>query len=320
MSFFKCYLLASIFSVLSLSAFADEPVSYLWILDNLTEIDGIQVYPLGNPEVVDTDLGKAIKFDGYGDRILVDANPIETAKAYTVEVIFKADAGVVNQNNEPRFIHIQNPNDPDKKRVMMEIRVNSDNKVYMDGFMLTDNDNLALIDETKLHNTKEWVHAAITYEGNTFTTYVNGVQELTGQVSYKDEILDEIGQTSIGARMDKRNWYSGLVKCLKVTQAKISPDKFMKVDDFRSTDVSSLQLEDISIYPIPADDRITIDLGNETPYEKAQLYDLTGKIIRDENIVSDQIVINTVEINSGLYIVKLFGNDIQRVEKIKILH
>ena len=320
MSLLKRFILLVLLGAFNFSVWADEPISYLWVLDNLTEIDGIPVYTLGDPEVVDTDLGKAIKFDGNGDRILVDANPIETSKAYTVEVIFKADAGTLNQNSEPRFIHIQNPDDPKQKRVMMEIRVNSDNKVYLDGFMLTDNDKLALIDETKFHDTEAWVHAAITYDGTTFATYINGVQELTGAVGYENDILDEIGQTSIGARMDKRNWYSGLVKCLKVTQAKISPDKFMTVADFKATNTDQLKEANISIYPIPATSHFTINLNGDSSFEKAVLYDLSGAIVKEDIIVSDQTRVETDGLKDGIYFLKLSGGNGQGVHKIEVMH
>lgn len=314
----KKYLLVVLLFVSAIGVRADEPISYLWLLDNLTEIDGIPVAVLGDPEVVDTDLGKAIKFDGDGDRILVDANPIESSKTYTVEVIFNADAGTLNQNNEPRFIHIQNPDDPRKKRVMMEIRVNENDKVYMDGFMLTDNSNLALIDETKLHNTKEWNHAAITYEGNTFTTYFNGVEELSGEVSYDSEIIDDIGQTSIGARMDKRNWYSGLIKCLKVTQAKLTPEQFMKVEDFKSTATEQSDYNEVQFFPMPAKNYLTA--YNLKSYNKLELYDLSGVVVTEQNILTNQLTLNCSDIHSGIYLLRLIGPKKEVIKKVSIIH
>ena len=66
----------------------------------------------GNPEVVETDIGTAVKFDGDGDMLLVGFNPIGEAKSFTVEVVFKPNASYP-ENIAPRIIHIQDPDDRD---------------------------------------------------------------------------------------------------------------------------------------------------------------------------------------------------------------
>jgi hypothetical protein len=207
--------------------YAQDTVYYeTWDIDNLETIGGHPVTYLGDPAVVSTETGNAVEFDGDGDRLLVDANPIGTSREFTVEVIFWPDA-CYPENADPRFLHIQDPSDPQNKRVMIELRLNQDNECYLDGFMLTDNDDLALIDENLTHPTETWLHAAITYRDGVFKTYVNGVEELSGNVGYKELILREAGKTSLGSRMDERNWFRGKIKTVKVTRKALSPADFL---------------------------------------------------------------------------------------------
>jgi len=118
--------------------------SETWDIDNLNTIGGFNIIVNGDPEVVETDMGPALKFDGDGDMILVDHNPIGEAKEFTVEVVFKPTASYP-ENTAPRFIHIQDPEDKDNKRLMIELRINEDNQCYLDGFLRTDSMSLALM-------------------------------------------------------------------------------------------------------------------------------------------------------------------------------
>ncbi len=85
-----------------------DAYSETWKIDNLELIGGHKVSVIGDPEVLITDMGKAVKFDGDGDLLLVDFNPIGDAAAFTVEVVFKPNASYP-ENIAPRFIHIQDP-------------------------------------------------------------------------------------------------------------------------------------------------------------------------------------------------------------------
>lgn len=205
-----------------------NPDFQIWELKSLKKIGGHKVQVFGNPEVVKTDLGKAMKFDGVDDRILVDNNPISGAKEFTVEVIFKADPAY-EISNQPRFIHFQDPGDSLQKRVMVELRLTPDNKWYLDGYMETDAGNKTLVNRTLTHPLGNWDHVALTFKGNTFTTYVNGVKEMTGQVPWKNKLVNETGKVSMGGRMNEINYYKGLIKTLKVTQKALEPGQFMKI-------------------------------------------------------------------------------------------
>src|SRR5438477_6976299 len=64
-----------------------------WNCDNLKEIGGVKVTVFGNPGVVQSKQGKSIVFDGTRDGILLETNPIENLKAFTIEAIFRPDGG-----------------------------------------------------------------------------------------------------------------------------------------------------------------------------------------------------------------------------------
>jgi hypothetical protein len=201
----------------------------VWRLNSLEKIGGHSVQVFGNPQIVNTEKGAAIKFDGVDDRILVHKNPIGDAKEFTVEVIFKPDTGF-SISREPRFIHIQDPNDTSAKRVMIELRVTQNNEWYLDGYMLTDAAELPLSDRNLTHPINEWAHAAVTYKEGVFKTFVNGKEELKGNVRFIENLINQNGMVSIGGRMDNRNYYLGLIKTLKITRKALNPDEFTIVN------------------------------------------------------------------------------------------
>jgi hypothetical protein len=207
----------------------EKPYYEVWELKSLKKINGHSVTVFGNPEIVRTKWGKAIKFDGVDDRLLIDNNPIGDAREFTVEVIFKPEPAY-NISNAPRFIHIQDPDDSLSKRLMIELRITEKNEWYLDGYMQTDAGEKTLVNKTLIHSTGEWIHAAVTFKDNTFKTFVNGTQELSGNVPFNEKLINKTGMTSIGGRMNKINYYCGLIKTLKITRKALLPTDFIKLD------------------------------------------------------------------------------------------
>jgi len=295
---------------LSAGTFAQDSVYYeLWNIDNLENIGGHTLTYTGNPQVVVTDSGTAVQFDGDEDRLQIDANPIGEAKEFTVEMVFWPEA-CYPDNTDPRFVHIQDPNDSQAKRVMIELRVNSDNKCYMDGFMLTDKTSLALIDETLVHPTETWSHVAVTYKDGTFTTYFNGVEELSGVVGYDNSILGTEGKTSLGGRMDNRNYFKGKIKTFKVTRAALDPEDFLINQTSVDTKKKQLKTEsEFKVFPVPADQSLILEVSDsDIKTTEIQIMDSTGRIFHSGNYnisPSSQVTINTSSFQPGLYVVRM---------------
>lgn len=207
---------------------ATRPVSSVadvWLINSLETIGGAPVEVLGNPQVVDTVKGKAVRFDGDGDRLLVNKNPLAGATEFTIEIIFNP-AAAFPQNAEPRFFHIEAADNPNR-RVTVELRLNDKNQWYLDAYIKSEKSQLTLIDATKVHPIGQWAHAAVTYKNREFVSYVNGIKELNGQVDYLPIAAN--AKTSIGARMNLVHWYNGDIAQVRISQRALNPMEFLSV-------------------------------------------------------------------------------------------
>lgn len=200
--------------------------STLWRVDSLDSIGGFSAGSIGDPEIIDSPYGKAVMFDGDGDRILVDNNPLGDATEFTIEVIFKPNDAFPN-NWEPRFFHIEAPDNPNR-RITIELRLNDSNEWYLDTYIKSELSQYTLIDETLVHPVNQWAHAAITYKDRQFSAYVNGKKELSAEVDYLPIAAN--GQTSIGARMNQVHWFNGAILLARITPKVLQPSEFLLLD------------------------------------------------------------------------------------------
>jgi len=203
--------------------------SEVWIFDSLTNINGYTLALMGQPTLTTSSIGTAVSFDGDGDRLLVDANPLGDATEFTIEIIFKAN-DVFPNNHEPRVFHIESPDNP-ARRITIELRLNDKKQWYFDGFIKSEKSQFTLIDPTKVHPIGEWAHAAITYKDREFVSYVNGKKELTGEVDYLT--IPANAKTSVGARMNQIHWFNGDVLQVRVTKKQLKPSEFLLLDKLK---------------------------------------------------------------------------------------
>src|SRR4051794_32131343 len=70
-----------------LQAWAPASDSETWIFDRLDRIGEHPATILGHPQVIQTELGKAIQFNGVDDAIFLDVHPLAGAKTFTWEVV-----------------------------------------------------------------------------------------------------------------------------------------------------------------------------------------------------------------------------------------
>lgn len=197
--------------------------SLVWNIDSLNQIGGAPTEMLGNPQLVNTRYGTAVRFDGDGDRLLVDANPLGDATEFTIEIIFNP-ADAYPNNLEPRFFHIESPDNPNR-RVTIELRLNDKKQWYLDAYIKSEKSQFTLIDPTKVHPIGKWAHAAITYTNREFVSYVNGKKELAGLVDYL--AIANNAKTSIGARMNQVHWFNGDILQARISHRILSPTEFL---------------------------------------------------------------------------------------------
>jgi Concanavalin A-like lectin/glucanases superfamily len=205
----------------------------VWKLNNLSHIGGLTPKVEGNPQIVDSPVGKAVQFNGKDTGLFFPGRPLVGAKTFTIEAIFRPEGGDFQQ----RWMHIAqtdpktgldaNPTgtgDPNP-RFMFEVRV-VDNQWYLDAFVNSPAGSKALIDPKKLHPINQWYAVEQTYDGKTYRSYVNGVLENEGDVAFTPH---GPGHVMVGVRMNHVNYFKGSVAEARFTTRALKPEEFLKV-------------------------------------------------------------------------------------------
>jgi hypothetical protein len=173
---------------------------------SLTEpIGGHPTRIVGHPQAV-PDAGLA--FNGAADALYVDANPIESLAEFTIEILFRADA---DGPAEQRFFHIE---DKTKSRLLFETRVLPGGRWALDTFLFVDaTHRRTLLDPARTHPCGQWTWVALTYQHGRMTHYINGVAELSGEITFGPMVA---GTTSIGVRQNLVSWFKGNIREVRI--------------------------------------------------------------------------------------------------------
>jgi hypothetical protein len=214
-------------------AAADEQT--VWRFDNLSRIGGIAPKVEGNPQLVESPLGKAVQFNGKDTALFFASRPLVGAKSFSIEVILRPEGGEFQQ----RWMHIaeidpttgrdSNPpkttTDPNA-RYMYELRVVND-QWYPDAYVKSRNgtDKL-LVFPDKLFPINRWYAVEQTYDGKTYRSYVNGV--LQGEADYPGYAPQAEGHMMVGARLNRIDYFKGSVALARFTDRALSPAEFLK--------------------------------------------------------------------------------------------
>ncbi len=225
------------FAIPGLAVQAQQSIT--WRFDNLTRIGGMQVSAVGTPQPVDTPIGKAVHFEGHGntnsgdpqsgnptgDALFLNTAPLSGDALYTFEVIFRPSSkGAPAQ----RFFHMQDNNS--QSRRMFEIRI-VNNQWCLDtvGIDLRggpEQHGVAIAcDAAHLHPLDQWYAVAATYDGKFLRGYVNG--ELQAEFAVTLAPLPP-GTTSVGTRIDKRDFFTGDIYAARFTPAVLPTTDFLK--------------------------------------------------------------------------------------------
>lgn len=194
--------------------------SVTWKINEIKQIGGQQVEVLGDPKVVKTDRGRAVHFDGVRDGIFISNNPIMGAETFTIEAVFRPEAG---GGVEQRWLHIEDT-DNVERRSLLEIRLTGD-QWFLDTFIKSGDDRSALYAENFKHPTNKWYHVALVFDGKEMRHYVDGKLEMSGKITTKPF---GHGKTSIGVRQNKVYWFKGSVLKTRFTNRALAPAEFMK--------------------------------------------------------------------------------------------
>lgn len=191
-----------------------------WKIDNLKEIGGNQLTITGTPEVIKSPAGKAISFNGKDQGVVVPQNPIAGARAFTIEAIFRPDAG---GEFEQRWLHIQE--DVTDNRALLEIRANGD-EWFLDTFINSGEHKLTLYADKFKHPIGQWYHVALVFDGVMMRHYVDGQEEMSGPLDVSAPLGP--GKISLGVRMNHVSWFKGAIREARFTQRALKPSEFLK--------------------------------------------------------------------------------------------
>jgi hypothetical protein len=218
-----------LFIVLTFSIFAQNK-QIVWSADNRESVDMSKIEIFGNPTVISTPYGNAVEFHAANsERIQINQNPVADAEEFTIEVIFKPYS--MPDEAQPRFFHICTPADPNNKNTLtFETRYNSAGW-YADYFIRSVA-NGGQINPELTHSIGEWYHIAMVYNHNSFTGYLNGVQEASAKGNTGFTLPDKDAAVSLGGRMNNCCYFDGLILKVIFTRKALKVSEFSMLNKF----------------------------------------------------------------------------------------
>jgi hypothetical protein len=195
-----------------------------WRFDQTTALGGHAVKVLGHPQVIETPYGKAVQFNGSDDALFVDVHPLAGAETWTWEVIFHPDQGGAAAQ---RFFHLSvlNPEtgtDADD-RMLFETRI-MNGEWCLDSFALSHGHSKVLLNCQKLHPLGQWYRITAVYDGKTLRNYIGNELQGEGEVQLAPE---GPGHSSIGVRINLKDYFKGAVFEARFTRHALRPDEFL---------------------------------------------------------------------------------------------
>jgi len=163
-------------------------------------------------------------FNGSGDGIQLGCHPLEGAREFTIEALFRPDGG----NFQQRWLHLEavgNPSDEvgtSASRILFEIRVRG-NTWYSDAFIHGENTHKALMEPSDMWPVGRWHHVAQTYDGTTFSSYVNGRLQSSAAIAF---LPQGAGRSSVGMRLNRVNFFRGAIGSIVFSRKAFLPSQF----------------------------------------------------------------------------------------------
>lgn len=191
----------------------------VWVVDSLASIGGHPVTVVGTPRVVESEVGRAVEFNGRTDGLFLDVNPLAGLARFTMEALF---APASDGPEEQRFLHVQE--NGSENRAMMETRILPDRSWCLDTFLRHDPASLTLIERRATHPSDTWHVAALQYDGTIMAHYVDGVREADGPLQFAPV---GAGRTSIGVRQNLAYWFKGRVRLVRVTPEALPANRLL---------------------------------------------------------------------------------------------
>ena len=213
--------------VLAFGAALPAAAQEIWRFDQTASLGGHATKVLGHPQVIDTAMGKAVAFNGVDDALFVDVHPLAGAATWTWEMIFKPDA---DGKPEQRIFHLQSIDpatgaDFANERMLFEIRI-VNGQWCLDSFAAAGGQSRALLNCEKLHPFGPWYRVTAVYDGKMLHNYVGDELQGEGPLDIPPE---RPGRSSVGTRIDLRDYYKGGMYEARFTRKALDVADFLKL-------------------------------------------------------------------------------------------
>ncbi len=208
--------------VCALPATAQE----LWRFDQTATLGGHATHVLGHPQVIATEYGSAVAFNGVDDVLQVDVHPLAGAATWTWEMIFRPDAdGAAAQ----RVFHLQ-ARDPatgadTADRMLFEIRIVK-GQWCLDSFATSAGRGATLLNCDKLHPLDQWFRVTAVYDGTTLKNYVGDEEQGEAALTLTPQAA---GHCSAGARANLQDHFKGAILEARFTPRALAVQDFLKM-------------------------------------------------------------------------------------------
>jgi hypothetical protein len=93
----------------------------------------------------------------------------------------------------------------------------------------------------------------------------------------------------------------------------ITQTEWVNVDFLTSVD--ELVLDDIKIYPNPADKQLTIELGSEVSNTELKIKDVTGKIVFNQQVFNNKTIVPLTNFAKGVYFLEINNRVIKFIKE-----
>jgi hypothetical protein len=97
----------------------------------------------------------------------------------------------------------------------------------LDTFLRSGVASQTLLDRRATHPAGRWHTAALVYDGDKMSHYVNQRREASGFVAFRPL---GAGRTSIGVRLNRVHWFKGKIRMLRVTPRALASEHLLRVD------------------------------------------------------------------------------------------
>jgi Concanavalin A-like lectin/glucanases superfamily len=199
----------------------------IWRFDQTGTLGGHPTKVLGHPQVVSTEYGNAVAFNGVDDALFVNVHPLAGAATWTWEMIFKPDP---DGKLEQRIFHLQSVDastavDFPNERMLFEIRI-VNGQWCLDSFAAAGGQSRALLNCEKLHPFGKWYRVTAVYDGKMLHNYVGDELQGEGELALPPE---RPGRSSVGTRIDLRDYYKGGMFEARFTRKALDVADFLKL-------------------------------------------------------------------------------------------